>query len=240
MVGGVTAELWLVRHGETEWTCAGRLCGRSDPPLTERGRTDASALRAALAGATFERVVSSPAARAVETARLAYGEPVLDARLHELDFGDLEGTTWADCSDDVRRSLIDYTGFCAPGGESVAELGERVLAALTDLGPGRHLVFSHGGVIRFLLGLAAETAYPQPATVTRLGLDHEPGWSGPPRAFILGEGAARVAAARRRRVEESRDSTGQDAGEIPGGATRGKRNREQTASGDGGKGETVR
>lgn len=185
MVDIVTAELWLVRHGETDWTCAGRLCGRSDPPLSEQGRADARALRAALAGATFDRVLSSPAVRAVETARLAYGEPVLDARLHELDFGELEGTTWADCSDDVRRGLIDYAGFCAPGGESVAELGDRVLAALIDLGPGRHLVFSHGGVIRFLLGLASETSYPQPATLTRLGLEAEPGWSGPPHAFIL-------------------------------------------------------
>lgn len=181
----MTTELWLVRHGETEWTCDGRLCGRSDPPLTEQGRADARALRAVLSGSTFDRVVSSPAVRAVETARLAYGEPEIDERLHELDFGDLEGMTWADCTDDLRRSLVDYTGFCAPGGESVAELGERVLAAVGDLGPGSHLVVSHGGVIRYLLGLASETSYPQPASVTRLGLEPERGWSGPPRAFIL-------------------------------------------------------
>lgn len=185
MVGSVSTELWLVRHGETEWTCAGRLCGRSDPPLTDRGRADALALRAVLARESFDRVVSSPAIRALETARLAYGEPALDERLHELDFGDLEGTTWAECSDDLRRSLSDYTGFCAPGGESVAELGDRVLAAVEDLGQGTHLVVSHGGVIRFLLGLASETSYPGPASVTRLALEPGTGWSEPPRAFIL-------------------------------------------------------
>lgn len=164
----MTAELWLVRHGETEWTCAGRFCGRSDPPLTDAGRAAARALRADLAGESFDRFVSSPSLRAVETARLAYGEPATDPRLHELDFGELEGRRWDDCTDDLRRQLLDYDGFCAPGGESVAALGERVLAAVGDLGPGKHLVVSHGGVIRFLLGRASESAYPQPASLTRV------------------------------------------------------------------------
>ncbi len=181
----MTVELWLVRHGETEWTCAGRLCGRSDPPLTERGRGDARALGAKLSGQTFDRFVSSPSVRALETARIAYGEPVTDERLLELDFGELEGCVWDDCSEELRRSLVGYEGFCAPGGESVEQLGKRVLAALRDLGPGRHLVVTHGGVIRFLLGLASGTAYPQPASVTRLEVEPEPGWSGPPRAFIM-------------------------------------------------------
>jgi broad specificity phosphatase PhoE len=175
VVGPVSAELWLVRHGETEWTCAGRLCGRSDPPLTERGRAAARELRSALADRRFDRVVSSPSARALETARLAYGEPETDDRLVELDFGELERTTWAECTDDVRRSLVDYSGFCAPGGESVEQLGERTLAALRDLGPGTHLVVTHGGVIRFLLGLASETAYPQPASLTKMKVGWSPG-----------------------------------------------------------------
>lgn len=178
----MTAEVWLVRHGETEWTCAGRFCGRSDPPLTDRGRDDARALRPLLRGETFDRVVSSPSARARETALLAHGEPEIDERLVELDFGELEGRSWAECTDELRDRLAEYDSFCAPGGESVAALGARVLAALRDLGPGRHLVVTHGGVVRFLTGLASETSYPRPASVTRVSLE----WSEPPRAFILG------------------------------------------------------
>lgn len=182
MVDVTKAELWLVRHGETEWTCAGKFCGRSDPPLTERGRGDALALRPLLANETFDRFVSSPSVRALETARLAYGDPGPDPRLQELDFGELEGLSWYECGDELRQSLGEYDGFCAPGGESVAALGERVLAALHELGAGRHLVVTHGGVIRYLTGLASETAYPRPASLTRVALE----WSSPPAAFILG------------------------------------------------------
>ena len=178
----MSAELWLIRHGETEWTCAGKFCGRSDPPLTERGRAEARAVRPLLTGETFDGVVSSPSVRALETARLAYGEPVTESRLQELDFGELEGLTWHESSDELRLKLGSYDDFCAPGGESVPELGERVLAALRDLGPGRHLVFTHGGVIRFLTGLASETTYPAPASVTRLSLE----WGDPPIAVIIG------------------------------------------------------
>ena len=177
----MTVELWLVRHGETEWTCAGKFCGRSDPPLTEKGRADARALRPLLAGSSFDHVVSSPSVRALETARLAHGEPLSDPRLQELDFGELEGLTWHESSDELRLKLGSYDDFCAPGGESVTQLGERVLAALRDLGSGKHLVVTHGGVIRFLTGLASETAYPAPASLTRMTLE----WSEPPQAFII-------------------------------------------------------
>jgi len=161
-------ELFLVRHGETEWNAAGRFCGHSDPPLSPRGRDQAKALAAVINDTAFDRVVSSPSLRAVETARLAYGEPAVDERLRELDFGDLEGLSWSECPPDVRQRLTDYDGFHAPGGESVRELGERVLAALYDLGEGRHLVVTHGGVIRFLSGKASLTEYPKNATVTCL------------------------------------------------------------------------
>lgn len=182
VVAGVNAEVWLVRHGETEWTCAGRFCGRSDPPLTERGRADARALRPLLEGEGFDRVVSSPSLRAVETARLAFGEPETESRLQELDFGELEGLTWHESTEELRARLADYETFCAPGGESVAALGERTMEALRDLGPGRHLVVTHGGVIRFVTGLASETSYPRPASLTKVSLE----WSNPVRAFILG------------------------------------------------------
>lgn len=166
----MTRELWLVRHGETEWNAAGRFCGRSDPPLTDRGRTQAASLRPELRDREFVSCLSSPSLRAIETARLAYGEPAIDERLRELDFGDVEGRTWMECSDDLRRKLADYETFEAPNGESVAQLSARVAALLAELGAGRHLVFTHGGVIRLLLGRVGVTTFPGLGTVSKVTL----------------------------------------------------------------------
>jgi probable phosphoglycerate mutase len=163
-----TLEVWLVRHGETDWSTAGRFCGWSDPPLNDGGRAQARALRAILEGERFDSVVSSPSIRAVETARLAYGEPVTDERLRELDFGDLEGSTWAECPDDVRAQLADYETFAAPRGESVGALTARIADALRALGTGKHLVVTHGGVILGLLRRAGVEGYPQPASLHRM------------------------------------------------------------------------
>lgn len=168
----MTLEVWLVRHGETDWTSARRFCGWSDPPLNERGRAQARELRSSLAGVEFDSVVSSSSVRALETARLAYGEPVVDERLRELDFGEIDGTSWDDCSPDLREQLLAYETFTAPRGEAVSALMARVAAALRDLGAGRHLVVTHGGVIRGLLGRAGITDYPGPATVHRVRLTH--------------------------------------------------------------------
>jgi probable phosphoglycerate mutase len=119
----------------------------------------------------FDSVVSSPSIRAVETARLAYGEPRRDARLRELDFGDLEGFTWTECSAEMRERLTDFEAFAAPHGETVPQLAERVTAALADLPSGRHLVVTHGGVIRLFSGRAGVTVYPPPAGISRVGLE---------------------------------------------------------------------
>lgn len=185
LVATMKQELFLVRHGETTWNEQGRFCGRSDPPLTDRGRHQATALRALIGDEAFDRVISSPSLRAVETARLAYGEPTVDDRVCEIDFGVLEGRTWAECSTDVQERLLDYDGFEAPGGESVRQLGQRVLAALHDLGPGRHLIVSHGGVIRFLTGKASVTEYPKTATLTRLATTLQLSVSGPDAICVV-------------------------------------------------------
>jgi 2,3-bisphosphoglycerate-dependent phosphoglycerate mutase len=175
LVAQLKLDLWLVRHGETEWNAAGRFCGWSDPPLNPEGRSQASALRKPLTALHFDSFVSSPSKRAAETARLAYGAPLLDERLRELDFGLIEGSTWMDCSADVQERLRDYDTFQAPNGESAAQLSERVLEALLELGSGRHLVFTHGGVIRLLLGRAGETSYPPVGSISRLQLTVEEG-----------------------------------------------------------------
>lgn len=174
-MAAVKLDLWLVRHGETEWNAAGRFCGWSDTPLSQRGRAQARALRKPLTDQRFDSFVGSPSIRAVETARLAYGDPILDERLRELDLGDIEGSTWMDCSADVQERLRDYDTFQAPNGESVSQLSERALEALRDLGSGRHLVVTHGGVIRLLLGRAGVTRYPDVGSISRMQLTFEDG-----------------------------------------------------------------
>jgi broad specificity phosphatase PhoE len=64
-------QLVLVRHGETEWTITGQHTGRTDIPLTEKGREEARAVGAVFKGRTFACVLSSPLTRALETCRLA-------------------------------------------------------------------------------------------------------------------------------------------------------------------------
>lgn len=171
MVDVVTTELWLVRHGETDWSAAGRFCGRSDPALSGRGRAQASALRPLLENAVFDSFLSSPSRRALQTARLAYGEPRIEERLQELDFGDLEGCSWTECSVGMQARLLDYDTFEAPNGESVAELSKRVLGVVEVLGTGRHLLVTHGGVIRLLRGRVGNTEYPAPGSLSRIELE---------------------------------------------------------------------
>jgi 2,3-bisphosphoglycerate-dependent phosphoglycerate mutase len=143
-------ELWLVRHGETPTSLGRTLAGWSDVPLTEHGQNQACALRPLLAGERFDGVWSSDLRRAVTTARLAWGEPRQDRRLREMSFGSLEGRLWETLDRGAREALARFEGFAAPGGESFEDLRSRVQSFLDGLPAGRHLVFTHGGVIRLL------------------------------------------------------------------------------------------
>ncbi len=89
-------ELWLARHGETEWSVSGQHTGTTDIPLTDNGREQARELARSLAGVRFDLVLSSPRQRAEETARLAGLEPEPEERLTEWDYGDYEGQTTAE------------------------------------------------------------------------------------------------------------------------------------------------
>lgn len=141
----------MVRHGETAYNRDRRLVGWTDLPLTVRGRRQACVLRPRLAGVRFTGVWSSDLMRARETARLAYGEAVADARLRELDFGRLEGAVWDELEPTYREAFLAFEHLAAPGGETSGALRARVLDFVGTLLPGRHLVFTHGGVIRTLL-----------------------------------------------------------------------------------------
>jgi broad specificity phosphatase PhoE len=145
-------ELLLVRHGETEWSRAGRHTGRSDLPLTEEGRRQAEQVRFRLEGRTFERVLSSPLSRALDTCRLAgFGEQAeLRDELLEWDYGAYEGLTTLEIRARVPGWNLWRDG--CPDGESAADVGARVDAVLGELREleGDAIAFAHGHVLRVL------------------------------------------------------------------------------------------
>jgi len=166
-------ELWLVRHGETTFSAGKRVAGWSDPPLTDHGRRQAQALRSVIDGQQFDGVWSSDLVRAIESARLAWGESIADARLRECHFGSLEGCTYEEVDTVYGEVFRRFRGFSVPGGESHREFHQRVLGFVDDLAPGRHILFAHGGVIRVLtqdLGVDRFLA-----TGSLLGLDWQAG-----------------------------------------------------------------
>lgn len=145
-------QVWLVRHGETAWSAAGRHTGRSDVPLTEAGREAARRLGSLLSGCEFARVLTSPLGRAAQTCELAgYGEraDVVDD-LREWDYGDYDGVTTAQ----IREHRPEWTVWRdgCPGGESVEQVGaraDRVVATIRS-SEGDVLVFAHGHLLRVL------------------------------------------------------------------------------------------
>jgi broad specificity phosphatase PhoE len=146
-------QIWLVRHGETEWSKSGRHTGRSDIPLTDLGLRQADALARRLANHRFALVLSSPRSRAVETARLAgFADPVIDPDLREWDYGEFEGRTTAD----IRTEIEDWSVWTGPwrGGETVEQVAvraDRVIERCLDTGvEGDVLLFAHGHLLRVL------------------------------------------------------------------------------------------
>ena len=144
--------LVVVRHGETEWSRSGRHTGRTDIPLTDRGREQAARLGRALGGRAFNRVLSSPLARALDTCRIAgFGDRVeLDDDLREWDYGAYEGRTRVE----IAAEIPGWTVWTDPivDGESLRALGrraDRVIAMALPIG-GDVLVFSHGHILRVL------------------------------------------------------------------------------------------
>lgn len=179
--------LVLVRHGATAWSERGRLTGWTDIPLNSRGREQARLLRRRLGG-PFDSVWSSDLRRAAETAQLSIGEARFDRRLRELDFGSIEGATWASLPEGIRTQLRGFDGFRAPGGESVVDLRSRVLGFVEELGPGTHLLVTHGGVIRTLLRLGARDLIVRPGGVVELDVAEDGATERPRPGRPRGEG----------------------------------------------------
>ncbi|MFI5401799.1 MAG: histidine phosphatase family protein [Planctomycetota bacterium] len=152
--------LLLVRHGATAWNERGLCLGRRDLPLSDAGRRQAELLRDALRGRGFDRVFSSPLARAVETARILGHEPVLLPDLVEIDRGEWEGRLPGEIEarDPLLRArwYADPTGLAMPGGEAFEALWERAgraLAFLSD-GQGAVLAVGHKAINRVLIARA--------------------------------------------------------------------------------------
>lgn len=146
-------QVYLVRHGETEWARAGRHTGRTDIPLTDPGRAQAAAIGRRLAGRAFALVLTSPLSRAAETAAIAgFPDAARDPDLQEWDYGALEGRTSADIRDEMDGWSI-WTGPW-PDGESIEDVGaraDRVLARCLDPAvEGDALLFAHGHLLRVL------------------------------------------------------------------------------------------
>jgi probable phosphoglycerate mutase len=145
--------IWLVRHGETDWARLGRHTGRTDVPLTDRGREQARALGRRLAGHPFGLVLTSPLSRSAETARIAgqHEVAIADPDLMEWDYGVHEGRTTAE----IRGDFPNWTIWRGPwpGGETVDDIGrraDRVIVRIHDGPAGDALVFAHGHLLRVM------------------------------------------------------------------------------------------
>lgn len=145
-------EIFLTRHGQTEWSANGRHTGRTDIPLIDSGRGRARTLAGLLAEHRFALVLVSPLLRARETAELAGfgGRAELCDDLHEWDYGEYEGLT----TPEIRADRPDWNLWRdgCPGGESPEQVGGRADRVLerVERADGDALLFAHGHILRVL------------------------------------------------------------------------------------------
>jgi len=157
------AELLLIRHAESVWNAERRWQGRADPPLSERGMEQARRLAESLAEAAIDRVIASDLQRALATAREVAAQHGVelrsDPRLREHDVGRWEGRRRQEIEDFDAEALARFDAgdldARAGGGESRAEVRDRVRAAMTEIAREsrglRVAVVTHLGVIRSLV-----------------------------------------------------------------------------------------
>ena len=190
-----SGELWIIRHGATEWSATGRHTSRTDVPLTEAGLAAARALAPALARHAFAVALTSPMARARATAAAAgFPDAVVDDDLREWDYGELEGLT----TSEIRTRGGEFSQWTiwrgpVPGGETIDEVAaraRRVLERAARAG-GDVVCFGHGHASRVLVAVALELAPVEgarfvldPATISVVGSEHDERalrvWNAPP------------------------------------------------------------
>ena len=148
----MAGELWLIRHGETEWSLSGAHTGRTDLPLTRNGEAKARALAPKLAGHPFALVLTSPLQRARRTCELAGlgAGAQLEPDLEEWDYGEYEGLS----SGDIHRDRPGWNPFRRrlPGGETIDQVAARADAVIQPRlsGRGDVALFAHGHILRIL------------------------------------------------------------------------------------------
>lgn len=159
----------MVRHGETEWSLSGRHTGRTDLPLTERGREEARELAPRLSAWRFSLVLCSPLRRARETCDLAGFGGVMELceDLHEWDYGDYEGLTTPEVLERDPDWVLWRDG--CPGGETPSEVAARADRALERLRSADRdaIAFAHGHILRVL---AARWIAMEPSAGARFAL----------------------------------------------------------------------
>ena len=150
MSSGAGPELWVVRHGETEWSRDGKHTSTTDLSLTDIGEEAARSLAPRLAEASFDLVLTSPRQRARRTAVLAgFADAEVDDDLVEWGYGDYEGIT----TDEIRQTVPGWTVWThpSPGGESADEVSARLDRVVERAREhDRTLVFAHGHSLRVL------------------------------------------------------------------------------------------
>jgi probable phosphoglycerate mutase len=175
-------EVVLIRHGETEWSRAGKHTGRTDVPLTEQGRRQAEAVGAALGDRDFALVLTSPLGRALETCRLAgFGDRAQPRdELMEWDYGAYEGRTTSEIREERPGWTLWRDGVRE--GETIEQVGQRVDRVLDEIRSldGDALLFAHGHVLRVLTARwlelepdAGRLFALDPATLSILGYERE-------------------------------------------------------------------
>ena len=154
-------QVYLIRHGETEWSLSGRHTGITDIPLTENGRNVAKQLEPILAKETFTLILTSPLERARKTCELAGlgAHAEIDRDLMEWNYGEYEGLTPKQIDAQAPGWMLFRDG--CPGGETPEQAGARVdrVIARARAVEGHVALFAHGHIFRVFaarwLGLPA-------------------------------------------------------------------------------------
>jgi probable phosphoglycerate mutase len=175
-------DLYVIRHGATEWSVNGRHTGRTDLPLLPEGEDQARATAKLLTGHAFALVLTSPLQRARHTCELAGlgDQAVVDDDLLEWDYGDYEGVTSREIQDHDPGWTV-WTG-AIPNGETLEQVAARTdrVIARARAADGDVAVFAHGHVLRVLTARWCELAPVEgrrfvldTATLCQLGWEHD-------------------------------------------------------------------
>lgn len=177
-----TPNVYLLRHGETEWSLSGQHTGRTDIPLTSRGEEEASLIAKEVQGIVFAKAFSSPLKRALKTAELAKLNCPVEVRadLLEWDYGNYEGKKTKDI-------VVSHPGWNlfdhgAPGGESlndVAKRADHIIKEIRDVNADV-AVISHGHFLRVFAArwllqapIFGKLIYLNTASISILGYEHD-------------------------------------------------------------------